>query len=243
MKQLARGAVLACGEADRHICQGLDALMRYRYDVYRADHQIFYEGDTLAWFHAEGGHPQPIDVTFRGGEHVRLGANWEVEILPVPGHAKGHLAVYDPKHRALYGGDAIHGRGYHGFDGTMKLCPTYADIDDYLETITLIENLPITTYAGCHWPVKTERGIGEFCRESRHFVDYTDRLLIELLRTPHSLREICMALGPKLGDWPRDADIELVYALAGHVDRLLERHLVEGRVRSSEPRILEYVRR
>ena len=47
MKRLAPQAILACGEPDRHICQGLDSLMRYRYDAYRADHGIFYEGDTL----------------------------------------------------------------------------------------------------------------------------------------------------------------------------------------------------
>ncbi|MGI9071576.1 MAG: MBL fold metallo-hydrolase, partial [Bryobacteraceae bacterium] len=165
MKQLASGAVLACGDADRHICQGFDTLMLYRYDVYRADHQIFYEGDTLAWLQAEGGQQQPIEVTFRGGEHIRLGADWEVEILPVPGHAKGHLAVYDPKHQALYGADAIHGRGYRGLDGTMKLCPTYADVDDYLGTITLIENCPSSTYGWCDGLVKRDEAIAEFCRE------------------------------------------------------------------------------
>ncbi|MGI8960635.1 MAG: MBL fold metallo-hydrolase [Bryobacteraceae bacterium] len=243
MKHLTRGAILACGERDRHICQGLDALMRDRYDVYRADHQIFYEGATLAWFQAEGGRPQAIEVTFVGGEHISLGTDWDVEVLAVPGHAKGHLAIHDPKNRALYGGDAIHGCGYRGLNGTMKLCPTYADIDDYLGTITLIENLPISTYVGCHWPVKKEQAVADFCRESRHFVDYADRLLIDLLQTPHSLREICAALGPKLGDWPRETDIELVYALAGHTSRLVERAVVEGRVRSSEPHILEYVRR
>ncbi|MGI9075693.1 MAG: hypothetical protein ACR2JB_31180, partial [Bryobacteraceae bacterium] len=117
------------------------------------------------------------------------------------------------------------------------------DVDDYLGTITLIENLPISTYVGCHWPVKRDEAIAEFCRESRHFVEYADRLLIELLRTPQSLREICVALGPKLGDWLREADIELAYALAGHAHRLVERGVVESRVRSSGPRILEYVRR
>jgi glyoxylase-like metal-dependent hydrolase (beta-lactamase superfamily II) len=243
MKQLARGAVLACGEADRHICQGLDALMRYRYDVFRADHQIFYEGDALAWLHAEGGQPQPIDVTFRGGEHIRLGGGWEVELLPVPGHAKGHLAVYDAKHKALYGADAIHGREYRGVDGTIKLCPTYQEVNDYLGTITLIENLPISTYVGCHWPVKKDTAIADFCHESRNFVDRADRLLVELLRTPRSLREVCTALGPQLGDWPRSTDLELVYALGAHAHRLVERGVAETRVRSSEPRILEYALR
>jgi glyoxylase-like metal-dependent hydrolase (beta-lactamase superfamily II) len=241
MKRLAPRAILACGEPDRLACQGLDSLMRYRYDVYRADHQIFYEGDTLAWIRAEGGEPEPVDVTFRGGEHIRLGRGWDVELISVPGHAKGHLAVYDPLHEALYGGDAIHGNGYRGLDGTMKLCPTYENVDDYLATILLIESLPITTYVGCHWPVKKDGDVAAFCRESREFVELANRLLVEQLAKPKSLREICTALGPKLGDWPRASDLELVYALAGHLRRLVNSGRTTERVRTSNPRLLEYV--
>jgi glyoxylase-like metal-dependent hydrolase (beta-lactamase superfamily II) len=242
IKQLARRAIIACGEADRHICQGLESLMRFRYDAYRADHQIFYEGAALAWIQAEGGERQATDITCRGGEHIRLGTDWEVELIPVPGHSKGHLAVYDPRHRALYGADAIHGRGYRGLDGFMKLCPTYENVDDYLGTISLIERLPISTYVGCHWHVKKDSEIAEFCRDSRDFVEYLDRLLIQQLSEPHSIREICTTLGPILGDWPRAADTELVYAVAGHLRRLMDFGSVLERVRTPDPRVLEYVR-
>ena len=242
MKQLAPQALLTCGDPDRHICTGLDGLMRYRYDVLRADHQIFFGADALAWLAAEGGEPQPIDVTFRGGERICLGQDWEVELIAVPGHAKGHLAVYDPLHQTLYGGDAIHGRGYRGLDGTMKFGPTYEDVEDYLGTISLIEKLPISTYVGCHWPVKRDDEVAAFCRESREFVELADRVLIEQLATPHSLREICSAVGASLGDWPRANDLDLAGALAGHLRRFLHSGLVTERVRSSEPRLVEYVR-
>jgi len=242
MKQLVPNAMLACGEADRHICQDFDSLMRYRYDVYRQDHEIFYEGDALAWLRSEAGAPEPIDVTFRGGEHIRLGAQWEVELIAVPGHAEGHLAVYDPQHRALYAGDAIQGRGYRGLDGSMKLCPTYEDVNPYLATIALIERLPITTYVGCHWPVKRGVEIVGFCRESRNFVEYADRLLLERLSSYRTLREICADLGPALGDWPRSNDLELVYALDGHLKRLQEQKMVSARRRSGEHSLLEFIR-
>jgi glyoxylase-like metal-dependent hydrolase (beta-lactamase superfamily II) len=242
MKQLAPRAILACGEPGRHACQGLDSLMRYRYDAYRADHHIFYSGDTLTFFQTSAGGPQPIDVTFRGGEHIRLGPGWDVELIAVPGHAKGHLAVYDPLHEALYGADAIHGDGYRGLDGTMKLCPTYENVEEYLSTISLIERLPISTYVGCHWPVKRDGGVAAFCRQSREFVELADRLLAAELENPRSLREICTALGPKLGDWPRANDIDLVYALAGHVRRMVGSGAVEERVRPSKPAVLEYAR-
>ena len=127
-------------------------------------------------------------------------------------------------------------------DGTMKLCPTYENVEEYLSTISLIERLPISTYVGCHWPVKRDGEIAAFCRESREFVELADRLLAEELQEPRSLREVCTALGPKLGDWPRANDIELVYALAGHVRRMVSSGAVEERVRPSKPPVLEYVR-
>ena len=65
--------------------------------------------------------------------------------------------------------------------------------------------------------------IAAFCLESRRFVERADELLLALLTSPHSLREICQTLGPSLGDWPRANDLELVYALHGHLVRLRQR--------------------
>jgi glyoxylase-like metal-dependent hydrolase (beta-lactamase superfamily II) len=241
-KQLAPRALLACGHADRHICTGLDGLLKYRYDIYGEDHQIFISEDKLARISALAGPPQPINVTFRGGENLRLAPDWEVEVIAVPGHAKGHLSIYDPAHKALYGADAIHGSVYMGLDGTAKFCPTYADIDDYLSTIQLIEHMPITTYVGCHWPVKKDAQIAEFCAESLNFVETTDALLLSLLRKPHTLREMCEQLGPQLGEWPRSVDMELASALDGHIRRGLARGKLRASVRTESPRLLEFVR-
>jgi hypothetical protein len=74
-------SILACGP-DRHACERLDSLMRYRYDAYRADQNIFYEGDTQNWFQTEGGEPQPVYVTSRGGE-LRLAESVDDEWLRV----------------------------------------------------------------------------------------------------------------------------------------------------------------
>jgi glyoxylase-like metal-dependent hydrolase (beta-lactamase superfamily II) len=215
--------------------------MKYRYDVYRQDHQIFYDKTTVEWIKAHTGPPLDADLTVRGGEHLRLGPDWEVEVLAVPGHAKGHIAIYDSQHHALYGGDAIHGSVYLGLDGTAKLCPTYTDIDDYLATIQLIEHLPIETYVGCHWPIKRNGEIENFCKESRDFVEKADALVLSLLQQPHSLREICQQLCTQLGEWPRTVDLELVYALEGHVRRWVQRGKLRSKVRCANPRVLEFV--
>lgn len=241
MKQIAPRVLLACGDADRLACSDPAALLSLRYDAYRADHGIFYEGGQMTWIQTESGTRQSVDVTFVGGEHILLSDDWEVEIVSLPGHAKGHLGVLDANNRALYGGDAIHGSVYLGFDGTPKLCPTYLHVDDYLNTIRFVEHLPITTYVGCHWNVKRDDAIKDFCAESREFVLRADQLLRDLLKTPHTLRDICLTLAPQLGDWEHtpSLDLELVFALSGHVSRLVERGIAVS-YRKADGR-LEYV--
>lgn len=240
IKGIAPNARLACGDADREACSGFENLFRLRYDAYRENHQIFYDDDTRNSLKERHGHPQLVEVTFLGGEHIRLDNDWEIEIVALPGHAKGHLGVLDRKNAALYGGDAIHGRVYDGLDGTPKLPPTYLHVDDYLSTIHFIEHLPVTTYIGCHWPVKRDKDIAAFCNESRTFVEETDTYLKELLVKPHTLSEICRKLGPKLGEWPREADRELVFVLNGHLEKLLDEGQVSACIRQEKPRILEF---
>ena len=242
MKQHAPQAILACGDADRSACMGPEHLMALRYDAYRADHQIFYEGDVRQWVLDESGHDQAIECTFVGGERIMLSPDWVVEVVALPGHSKGHVGLFDRNHQALYAADAIHGRVYHGFDGSEKLPPTYLHVDDYLATIRFIEHLPITTFVGCHWPIKRDREIADFCVESRQFVQQTQQLLLEYLRgSPGTLREACLALAPHLGDWPRTGvDLELVYALNGHLEQLVDRGLVEASIQQDHPRILVF---
>ena len=92
--------------------------------------------------------------------------------------------------------------------------------------------------AGCHWPVaQGPAAISAFLDETQHFVEHADQVLLaELAQAPAglSLGQLIDAAGPQLGRWPRGADLELVYALAGNLDALEAR----GRVtvdRSATP--------
>lgn len=240
LKQIAPGARLACGRADAEACASPDNLIRLRYDAYRAEDHIYYSDDTLAFIRGAAGAPQPIELTLVGGEEVRLADDWVIEVVHVPGHSHGHLALWDKKHAALYGADAIHGAVCHNFAGEPALCPTYLHVDAYLATLAAIEQMPITTYVGCHWPVKRGAEIAAFCAESRAFVQRTDALLRDFLAAPHTLAEACHALGPQLGGWPRAVDAELVYVLKGHMEQLAAQGVITRRVRPGAG--LEYMR-
>jgi glyoxylase-like metal-dependent hydrolase (beta-lactamase superfamily II) len=49
----------------------------------------------------------PIDFGLRGGETFRLGPEWRVEIMHLPGHSLGHLGVWDPRSGVAIITDAV----------------------------------------------------------------------------------------------------------------------------------------
>ena len=69
------------------------------------------------------------------------------------GTRRGTSPCYDERSGALFSGDCVQGSVYLGLDGTPKLCPTYTDVDPYLQTIDRVEALAPSELHGCHWPV------------------------------------------------------------------------------------------
>ena len=225
MKAAAPQAMLGCGHADLDQVESPSALLSLRYDAYRQRHGVFYDEAVTQWMADAAGQPQPLNVTFRGGERLRLSADWHVELIHTPGHSRGHLAILDPKNRALYGADAIHGSSIPDLAGKPVMPPTYLYVDPYLDTIRLIENLGLDLFTTCHWPIARGREeIATFCAESRTLVEQADNMLSKAIRDAGSngvsLRELCGQVGPALGDWPEAAHIECCYIFSGHLARM-----------------------
>ena len=191
-----------------------ESLFSTRYDAYRP-YGVFYSEEVKAGILRDLGEPQAVELTFRGGERLRLGPDWDLEVLSLPGHSKGHLGVLDHNHRTLFGGDAIQGAVYMGVDGLPALCPTYLYPESYLLTSQFIEHLDIDLYVSCHWPLKKGAEIAEFCQETRDFVEHAE-ILVRSAGTKN-LRDLCDQIGPQLGHWPEAVHRELAYALAGHL--------------------------
>ncbi len=229
IKQAVPEVTLACGERDRPLIEDPEVIFRERYDAYREQHDHHYDEETVDFIMDQLGEAQPVDVTFTGGERIRLADDWELEVLSLPGHSRGHLGILDHRNRTLYGADAIHGAEYLDKSGNPALCPTYLHVRTYLHTIQLIKHLDIDTYVGCHWSVKTGDEIEAFCEESRRYVR---RLTQQILSTLHdgqekTLTELCEELGPKMGEWPEDVYHDMCYAIAGHLNDLSRRGLIE----------------
>jgi glyoxylase-like metal-dependent hydrolase (beta-lactamase superfamily II) len=210
---------LACGHADRELVEDPQALYDRRYNFLRLDHGVAFErvAPPLA------GKPRKMDLTFSGGETIHVGDNWEIDVLHVPGHSRGHLAFYDRAHQAAFVGDAIHGRGCPKATGEMAIPVTYYQVDVYLSTLRYFENLPIGTLYSGHWPIMRGEEIRDFIAESRRTVEFLDRVILSALNKSSAgttLAELIDAVAQAVGEWPKDSWNLAMFPVKGHLDRL-----------------------
>ncbi|MGH9396665.1 MAG: MBL fold metallo-hydrolase, partial [Terriglobia bacterium] len=219
IKQASPGTWLACGEADRELVEDPQTLYDRRYNYLQKDHGM---GDN-AVPPAEAGKALPMDLTFSGGETLCLADDWRLEVLHVPGHSRGHLALYDRRHKVAFVGDAIHGRGCPKAAGGMAIPVTYYSVDIYLSTLRYFETLPLDVIYSGHWPVMRGAEFQDFLAESRHTVELFDRVILsDLARHPAglTLRELINSVANAVGEWPEESWVLARFPVKGHLDRL-----------------------
>ncbi len=219
LKRAAPRAWLACGAADRAMVEDPRVLFDRRYNFLQPEHGVGF--DPEPW--PEAGKPRRMDLCFAGGETIRLGDDWALEVLHVPGHSHGHLALYDPAHKAAFVSDAIHGRGCPKATGGMAIPVTYYYVDLYLSTLRYFESLPIDALYSGHWPIMRGEEVRDFIAESRQTVEFLDRLILASLeknRDGLTMKELIDAVSNGVGDWPKETWTVAMFAVKGHMDRL-----------------------
>ncbi|HEY2371886.1 MAG TPA: MBL fold metallo-hydrolase [Gaiellaceae bacterium] len=226
LKSANPGLTVACGALDRELVSDADVIMERRYDAYRADHGIANSNEATAWLREMTGLSQPVDSVYAGGETIELASGNELRVLHVPGHSPGHLALLHTGSGALFSGDCVQGSVYLGLDGTPKLCPTYTDVEPYLQTIAQIGALAPNELHGCHWPAARGAAVGAFLDESRTYVEHIDELVRACLADAPAgltLRELIQRVNELLDEpWGPPVAQELVYSLHGHAERQAE---------------------
>ncbi|MGH9345533.1 MAG: MBL fold metallo-hydrolase [Terriglobia bacterium] len=220
IKQASPNTLLACGEADRELVEDPQALYDRRYNHLKKDYGVGMDPVPSP----DAGKPRAMDLTFSGGESLRLADDWRLRVLHVPGHSRGHLALYDPGHKAAFVGDAVHGRGCPKAAGGMAIPVTYYQVDVYLSTLRYFETLPVDVLYSGHWPVMSGEEFHDFLAESRQTVELFDRvILLSLARHTAglTLREIIDAIATAVGEWPEESWDLAMFPAKGHLDRLL----------------------
>ncbi len=227
IKRASPSTWLSCGVADRHLVEDPRALYDLRYNFLREDHGVGFDAEPSP----DAGKPRKMDLCFSGSETIRLGDDWALEVLHVPGHSHGHLALYDAKHKAAFVGDAIHGRGCPKSTGGLAIPVTYYSVDIYLSTLRYFERLAIDVLYSGHWPIMRGEEVRDFIAESRQTVELLDRVILaSLTKNPPGLtmKEVIDAVANAVGDWPKESWTLAMFSVKGHMDRLES----QGKVRA-----------
>ncbi len=226
IKRISPGTLVACGEADRPLVEHPQTLYDRRYNHLKAEHGVAIEEKASP----DAGEPCKMDLTFAGGEKIRLTDDWSLDVLHLPGHSHGHLALYDAPHRAAFTGDAVQGSGCPKATGGIAIPVTYYYVDTYLATIRYLETLELDALYTGHWPAMRGEEIKDFFADSRRTVEFFDRVILASLKKAPSglsMKDLVAACAEAAGDWPSDGQILAMFPIKGHMDRL-EQH---GKVR------------
>ena len=166
----------------------------------------------------------PIDWVVQGGERLRLSAGWTVELLHLPGHTPGHLAVYDPLNRALFAGDALMGAGIPDTQGRLVMPPHYFDVDWYLASIERARLLGAQHLLATHYLPLSGAAAPAFLDASQAFVTRLEAVLLDVLQSadkPLDLPALIVAVRDQIGIPESDYQYRLV--LQAHLMQLARR--------------------
>lgn len=130
-----------------------------------------------------------IDRRLRDGDRIDLGSR-ELRVIHTPGHALGHICLYDEERRILFTGDHVLGEGTpfvgSGFGGAFYAAGAgkkwwfEGDVDLYMKSLEKLLDLEIDLILPAHGPVSTDpyKRITETLERKRS----RERKLVEVLQ-------------------------------------------------------------
>ena len=126
--------------------------------------------EDVAFLERELGGDAPVDVGLRGGETLRLGRTWRVEVLALPGHTPGHLGLWDPRSGAAIVLDAALADGVYDRAGRRLIPPRYYTAGGYEATLRRLRALDPELLLTAHYPVMERDAARAFLDRSLAFV-------------------------------------------------------------------------
>src|SRR5512133_777044 len=169
LRALAPRARLLCGKPDRPWIESNAAMLAGNYRWYEA-YGFGPSADDIAFLERELGGDAPVDVGLRGGETMRLGPSWRVEVLALPGHTPGHLGLWDPRSGAAIVIDAVLSDGIYDRAANRLIPPRYYSARDYEATIRRLRALDPSLLLTAHYDVMERDAAREFLDRSLAFV-------------------------------------------------------------------------
>jgi len=225
------GAAVLAHRLDADAMETLESFESQRARSFRQRYGFDEEPAAVAWMRGAAGFG-PVDRRLDGGEQIDLGDR-ALEILHVPGHTPGHLAVHDPATGVLAISDAILGDAVPLRDGSPSFPPTYRFVGAYLATIERVRALAPAQLATAHYGVLGDPQIGRFLDTSRDFAGHLRAAVLDAVAASPggiSLVDLLVTLNPSVGTWPADGTLHaLAFPVVGHVEQLVDEGLVRLR--------------
>lgn len=219
--RIAPGCRVVCGFEDVPMVRDPEALVTDRYQAHAVEHGLDLGREERAAVLAESGESIAVEWGLFGGERLPLPGR-RLDVLHVPGHAAGHLAIVDRESSDVFMADAVHGRRSPAVDGGPALPPTYEDVDAYLASIQQIRALAPERLLSGHVPVLEGEEASAFLDDSAAFVGELDELLLNELRRPIDLGQLCVAADGAFGPFTAGPAM-FRFAVHGHLRRLVRR--------------------
>lgn len=203
LRELHPRARFACHELDRRWIESNKALVAENYLWHEA--YGFDEPDEAgrAELVSLCGGDAPIDEGLRGGETIRLGDGWRIEVLHLPGHTLGHIGLWDPRSRAAIVIDAVLERGIYANDGSLLIPPRVYDLVAYRATIRQIRALEPELLLTAHYPVMDAPEAQAFLERSLAFTYEVEAVVREELAAGATeLWPLTQRVDERLGPYP-----------------------------------------
>jgi glyoxylase-like metal-dependent hydrolase (beta-lactamase superfamily II) len=168
-----------------------------------------------------------VDRILRDGETFVLGER-ELEVVLTRGHTRGHCAFFERATGLLFCGDGVQGYGTPASSGTSVFAPLYDDVDDYVNGLERLRQLPFQTLCPAHHaPLDRAAGL-ELIQRSTDFVDEVDGIVAALAQAdgaPLTTQQVATRIGELCGTNP-PVSIQTVYTAVAHLTRAARGGLV-----------------
>jgi len=226
LRQHIPDVVIAGHAADVPLMESVDRIMEERYSQFEDDHDITYGSDVTDWLTSMMGPDEPVDISLRGGESVRV-QDRRLRVLHTPGHTQGHLALYDGANDLVIGADAFFGRGLFDVNGNYLQPPPYYLYPEYENTIQLVDSLNPDTLSFTHYDLLRGGEIEDFVQESLDFVEEIQTLALKIVENqgPITLQGAIDAVVEAQGSF--GLDLDLAFPLSAHYGDYVERGVLE----------------
>jgi len=219
LKEMNQGLRFSCGEADRSWVESNGRITAEIY-LWTEPYGFGPDEETKDWIRRELGGDSPVDVGLRGGETLRLGPEWRLEILHLPGHTPGHLGIWDAKNDAAIIIDAVLEAGIYDRAGNRLLPPRYFDVAGYQNTIRTLHSMRPGHLLTAHYPPMQDEDALDFLDRSLDFTMRVEGVVGEGLKNGTTdLWELTKRADARLGPYP-ESMYELGAGVRAHMGLL-----------------------